>query len=94
MTPPLPVIVQNGFKVFAHPNGTYSAAVKVGNERLYARDYPAGALLANAGLAAMDITEGGQPAAVPPLLDALEASTARAAALLARIEQPGHGAPD
>lgn len=53
-----------------------------------------GALLANAGLAAMDITEGGQPAAVPPLLDAVEASTARAAALLARIEQPGHGAPD
>lgn len=52
------------------------------------------ALLANAGLAAMDIAEGGAPAAVPPLLDAVEASTARAAALLARIEQLAHGEPD
>lgn len=48
-----------------------------------------GALLTNAGLAAMDIAEGGAPAAVPPLLDALEASTQRAAALLARIERLG-----
>ncbi len=48
-----------------------------------------GALLANAGLAAMDITEGGAPAAVPPLLAEVEASTAHAAALLARIHTLG-----
>ncbi len=52
-----------------------------------------GALLVNAGLAAMDINEGGAPAAVPPLLDAVEASTQRAAALLARIESLGRGEP-
>ncbi len=54
MTPPLPVIVQNGLKVFCHPNGTYSAAVKVGNERLYARDYPAGALPVDDGMVEPD----------------------------------------
>lgn len=48
-----------------------------------------GALLANAGLAAMDITEGGAPAAVPPLLAEVEASTTRAAALLERIHHLG-----
>ncbi len=51
---PLPVIVQNSFKVFAHPDGRYSAAVKVGNERLYARDYPAGALPDDDGLVEPD----------------------------------------
>ncbi|MDO9072551.1 MAG: hypothetical protein Q7U73_04740 [Rubrivivax sp.] len=52
-----------------------------------------GALLTHAGLAAMAITEGGAPAMVPALLDAVEASTQRAAALLARIESPGRGEP-
>ena len=53
-TPPLPVIAQNGFKVFAHQNGRFSTAVKVGNERLYARDYHVGALPVNDGMVEPD----------------------------------------
>lgn len=48
--PPHPVITQNGFKVFAHDNGRYSHAVTVNDVRLYARDYPAGAMPVEAAL--------------------------------------------
>ena len=45
------------------------------------------AIIANASLAAMDIADGGSSAAVAPLLEEVEASTARATTLLARIRQ-------
>ena len=43
------------------------------------------AILANASLAAMDIADGNAAPSVAPLLEELEASTRRAAALYARI---------
>ena len=43
------------------------------------------AILANASLAAMDIADGGATPAVAPLLEELEASTKRAAALYERV---------
>jgi PAS domain S-box-containing protein len=46
-----------------------------------------GAIIANASLAAMDIAEGGSGPAVAPLLQEVEASTARATALLDCIRQ-------
>ena len=39
--PPLPVIKQNGFYVFCHPNGRFSNAITVNGRRHYARDYKA-----------------------------------------------------
>jgi hypothetical protein len=44
-----------------------------------------GALIANAGLAAMDIADGGAAPSVAPLLHEVEASTARATMLYAHI---------
>jgi light-regulated signal transduction histidine kinase (bacteriophytochrome) len=44
-----------------------------------------GAILSNASLAAMDIADGNAAASVAPLLEELELSTKRAAALVARI---------
>ena len=44
-----------------------------------------GAILANASLAAMDIADGNAAPSVAPLLEEVEASTRRAAALYARI---------
>jgi len=49
------------------------------------RDDLIGAILANASLAAMDIADSGANPAVTPLLEELEASTKRAAALYARV---------
>ncbi|MGJ7506192.1 GAF domain-containing protein [Variovorax sp. GT1P44] len=45
-----------------------------------------GAILSNAGLAAMDIADGNMGATVVPLLQELEASTRRAAALYSRVK--------
>jgi hypothetical protein len=50
-----------------------------------------GAIIANASLAAMDIADGGAGTAVAPLLQEVEAATARAALLYARIR--GQGKP-
>lgn len=56
--PPLPVIRDAmGFKMFAHANGRYSAAVTVGNVRVYASDYQAGALPVDDGLVEPDELE-------------------------------------
>ena len=44
-----------------------------------------GAIIANAGLAAMDIADGGATPSVAPLLHEVEAATARATALYSRI---------
>jgi PAS domain S-box-containing protein len=44
-----------------------------------------GAIIANAGLAAMDIADGGAAPTVAPMLHEVEAATARATALYARI---------
>ena len=46
-----------------------------------------GAIIANASLAAMDITDGGMPPSVAPLLEEVEASTTRATTLFSRIRQ-------
>jgi hypothetical protein len=45
----------------------------------------AGAIIANASLAAMDIADGGAMPSVAPLLDEVEAATARATLLYGRI---------
>lgn len=50
-----------------------------------------GALLTNAGLAAMDINEGGMAGSVPQLLQEVEASTARTSVLLERIQSGDDG---
>jgi PAS domain S-box-containing protein len=52
-----------------------------------------GAILANASLAAMDIAEGGAALTVAPLLEEVEASTARATELFGRIRRFGAGKP-
>ena len=44
-----------------------------------------GAIIANAGLAAMDIADGGAAPAVAPLLHEVEAATARATTLYTHI---------
>jgi hypothetical protein len=44
-----------------------------------------GAIIANAGLAAMDIADGGTAPAIAPLLHEVEAATARATTLYAHI---------
>jgi chemotaxis family two-component system sensor kinase Cph1 len=49
-----------------------------------------GAIIANASLAAMDIADGGAGPVVAPLLQEVEAATARAALLYARIRGLGH----
>lgn len=50
-TPPHPVIRDSqGFKMFAHPNGRFSAAVTLDGVQVYARDYPAGALPVEDGM--------------------------------------------
>ena len=46
-----------------------------------------GAILANASLAAMDIADGNNGASVAPLLEEVEASTRRAAALYGRLRK-------
>jgi chemotaxis family two-component system sensor kinase Cph1 len=48
-----------------------------------------GAIIANAGLAAMDIADSGAAPSIAPLLHEVEASTARATALYARIRSFG-----
>ena len=48
-----------------------------------------GAIIANAGLAAMDIADGGAASAVAPLLHEVEAATARATTLYAHIRSFG-----
>jgi len=48
-----------------------------------------GAIIANAGLAAMDIVDGGAAPSVAPLLHEVEAATARATALYAQIRSFG-----
>jgi two-component system, chemotaxis family, sensor kinase Cph1 len=48
-----------------------------------------GAIIANAGLAAMDIADGGAAPSVAPLLHEVEAATARATALYAHIRDFG-----
>jgi chemotaxis family two-component system sensor kinase Cph1 len=48
-----------------------------------------GAIIANAGLAAMDIADGGAAHSVAPLLQEVEAATARATALCAQIRSFG-----
>jgi two-component system, chemotaxis family, sensor kinase Cph1 len=59
--------------------------------RVGSRDQPSvgadliGAIIANAGLAAMDIADGGAAPSVAPLLHEVETATARATALYARI---------
>lgn len=53
--PPHPVITDPlGFRMFAHPNGRFSAAVTLDGVQVYARDYPAGALPEDDGMAEPD----------------------------------------
>ena len=49
-----------------------------------------GAIIANAGLAAMDIADGGAAPTVAPLLHEVEAATARATTLYAHIRSFGN----
>ena len=48
-----------------------------------------GAIIANAGLAAMDIADGGAAPTVAPLLQEVESATARATMLYAHIRNFG-----
>jgi len=63
-----------------------SALSRVGRGALAAKGADlVGALIANAGLAAMDIADGGAASAVPSLLHEVEQATARATALYTQI---------
>ena len=60
----------------------------IANAQAHGRQAPddlISAILANASLAAMDIADGGATPVVAPLLEELEASTRRAAALYERV---------